>query len=320
MLTLHSLFACTGPVELSDTDVTGEPLDLRLDDSDIGELGPDQIVIDGPEVVIEPGADVMICLFGTYQGPTVGMQDVHTYQAKFGHHFQLMGTTTNVLDVPDGTVVDCTNESAEFQMASLEPIGIPNGATVDGVESGLSMPLQPGMAVELEQGQRYVMQSHYLNSGPDPILVRDKTVLTTLAPEAVETWAAPLIMNRDDFVIPAGGTASTSFECEVDQDLNLLYLIGHMHEWGTSFSLSRVDGERSLVYDIPEWDPVYRDAPLVFDGLAEGMTLPAGSRFETSCDWANDTDHDLVFPHEMCVSVLYVFPQKTTIICDGNGQ
>jgi hypothetical protein len=317
-----SLFACAGaPVDLSGTTAEGEVVDLRVTDEELGELGPDQLVLDGPEVVVEPGTDVMICLFGTYTGPDVGLHDVHTFQARYGHHVQLMGTTTPALDAPDGTVVDCTGESGDFEMADLEPIGVTNGGTVDGDAIDIAMPLPPGMAVELESGQRYVVQSHYLNSGPDPIRVRDRAVLTTIPADQVETWAAPLIFNRDDFRIPAGGTLTTSFSCTVDADVSLVYLLGHMHEWGTSFQIDQVDGTtRTPFYAVPEWDPVYRDAPIVLSAVDDPVDIAAGTTFETTCSWANGTDEDLVFPHEMCVSVAFVYPQKTTLICDGNGQ
>jgi hypothetical protein len=92
-----------------------------------------------------------------------------------------------------------------------------------------------------------------------------------------------------------------------------------MHEWGTSFSVRSVDDD-ALVYDIPVWDPVYRDAPVVSDHTGDPMQMPAGSRWETTCAWRNETDQPIGFPHEMCVTVSFVYPQKTTVICDGNGQ
>lgn len=312
--------ACTeDPVSLPGDSEAPDAVDLRITDADLGALGADQVVWTGAEQVVEPGADVMFCLFGTYTGPDVGLADVHTFQGRHGHHFQLMGTTTPAIDAPDGTVVDCTSGASGFDMASLEPIGIPNGGTVDGEPLGLQMPLPDGMAVELESGQRYVLQSHYLNTTADPIRVQDKVVLTTLPTDDVETWAAPLVFNRDDFEIPPQGELSTAFTCTASADWSVLYQIGHMHEWGTSFSVRSVDDD-ALVYDIPVWDPVYRDAPVVSDHTGDPMQMPAGSRWETTCAWRNETDQPIGFPHEMCVTVSFVYPQKTTVICDGNGQ
>ncbi|MBM4367776.1 MAG: hypothetical protein FJ102_16305 [Deltaproteobacteria bacterium] len=313
------LLACAADTSDSADSAAVDALDLRIQEADLGDLADNQLVFEGPDTVIEPGDDVMICLFDTYDGDDVGLHDVHTYQASGGHHLQMMGTTTPAVDVPDGTVMDCTGEGGDFQMSDLEPVGITNGGHVGGEEIEISMPLPEGMAFELEKGQRFVMQSHYINSGTEPIRVRDLAVLTLTPEDEVSTWAAPLIFNRDDFEIPPGGTLSTDFECTTDTDWNFLYVLGHMHEWGTSFSIERRVGENlEAFYDIPEWDPVYRDAPIVDYYPDATMAVPAGTTFKTSCSWFNDKDEPLLFPHEMCVGVNIVYPQKATVICDGN--
>lgn len=317
---LITLLACNPGVELENGSTAPEPEDVAIHEEDLGELTDDQFILAGPDLVLDPGTDTMTCMFGTYTGPDVGLHDVHTYQGKYGHHFQLFGTTTPAIDVPDGTVVDCSGESDSFQMAALEPLGLPNHVEVNGQET-ISMPLPEGMAVSLENGQRYILQSHYLNSGPDPIRVGDKAVLTTIDPDAVEIWAAPLIFNRDDFRIPAGGDLTTTFSCTADNDWNLLYMLGHMHEWGTAFQVDTVEGDvRTEFYSVASWDPVFRDAPFIVSSVDEPVQIAAGTVFETSCSWFNDTEEDLVFPHEMCATVSFVYPQKTTTVCSGNGQ
>jgi hypothetical protein len=177
------------------------------------------------------------------------------------------------------------------------------------------------MAVRLESGQRYVLQSHYVNVGTEPIRVQDRAVLTTIAEGDVENWAAPVVFNLSDFRIPAGESLTRSFSCTTDADYNMLYVDGHMHEWGTSFNVDIVDGAtRTPFYTVPDWDPVYRDAPIVIDAVDDPVEIPAGTTFETTCEWFNDTDADLTFPQEMCDTVLIVYPLTTTVICDGWGQ
>jgi hypothetical protein len=320
MITLL-LFACGDDSVTLDPSSQDSVLDVTIDEADLGPLGPDQLVLEGPAVEIEPGEDKMICVYGTYTGPDVGLHDVHTHQGRYGHHLQLMGTTTPTLDAPDGTIVDCTGDTPEFQMASLEPIGLTNGGEVDGEPIGVSMPLPDGYAVELESGQRYILQAHYVNASSERLRIGDKAVLTVVPTEEVQTWVAPLVLNRDDFRIPAGGELTTSFDCTTEADWSAMYLLGHMHEWGTSFRLDRVEGDTVIpTYEVPEWDPVFRDAPMVMDGTTSPLALPAGTTLRTTCSWSNDTAEDLVFPHEMCVAVMFVYPQKATVICDGNGQ
>lgn len=287
---------------------------------DLDSLPEGEIVFTGPEVVIEPGSDQTWCLFGTYDGDDVGMHEIHTYQGAYGHHFQLMGTTTPEIDVPDGTVVECADENDSFNMADLEPIGIANLATVGGETITVQMPLLDGMAVELEGGQRYVMQSHYVNTGSEPILVRDATVVQTVSESEVETWAAPVVFNNSNFEIPAGEAMTESFDCStgLDEDVYLLYQLGHMHEWGTSFSVDRIDVDGlTNLYSIPEWDPVYRDAAPTSYYPDQSVVLEAGASYRTTCNWYNDTDASLVFPHEMCVTVNIVYPLQATVVCDA---
>lgn len=321
---LTTLLACHPEVSLTGT-TDEQPLDLRITDAELPPIGPDQLVLDGPEIVVPPGADVMYCLYGTYAGPTVGMHDIHSYQGRFGHHFVLNGTTTPAIDVPDGTVVDCTTADGA-QMADLKPLGVPNHATVDGEDLELQdLALPDGMAVQLETGTRYLLQSHYLNAGTVPLQVRDRVVITTVPSDEVEEWAAPLVFNRSDFVIPSGGTLTTSFRCSTETDLHLLYMLAHMHEWGTAFAVDRIDaiqGDEQVTpfFAVPVWDPVFRDAPPVLDMTGASLEIPAGTTFETRCSWENDTDEDLVFPHEMCDAVSIVYPQVATIVCDGGGQ
>jgi len=318
------LFACAGaPVTLDKSSVGEDVVDVRVTDDDLGSIGTDQIVLDGAEVRIPGATDVMWCVYGTWTGPSIGMHAVHTYQGEYGHHFTLNGTSTPAIYVPDGTVVDCTGENGVYKMSDLEPLGLPTAATVDGVELGdeRGLPLPDGMAVKLKTGQRYLLQSHYLNTGPDPILVRDRVVITTLPEDQVETWAAALIFNRDDFRIPAGGTLTTSFECTTSSDLSLLYMLGHMHEWGTAFEVDDVTSDvASPLISVPQWDPIMRDYPPIVRPTGDRVNIPSGSTFRTTCSWSDTTGDDLVFPYEMCDAVGIVYPQETTVVCDGNGQ
>jgi hypothetical protein len=137
-------------------------------------------------------------------------------------------------------------------------------------------------------------------------------------PEAeVETWAAPFVLNSSDFRIPAQESATHSFDCEVPQDLNELYVTGHMHEWGTAFRTEQIG--LGTVYEQTEWDPEWRDSPPVQAYAPGSYLIPAGSTLRTTCNWFNDTDEDLTFPSEMCDTVTVVYPQLTALICDGEG-
>jgi len=314
-MSLLLLLACGTPDDdTSGTTATGAT-DVRLDAQDLGDVPEGAELWYGPEVVIEPGQDAMWCLVGTYTGEDRGIREYVVYQNEFGHHLQLMGTTLSELDYPDGSTFDCT-KSEDLPMAEMEPLILQTGSN----NSDIAFTLPEGMAVKLDEGQRWVMQAHYINYGTEPILARDIAYLETVPLEAVETWAAPMVENHQQFTLPPHEASSSSHDCVVDtpddQPVYLLYLLGHMHEWGTSFKTEFIrDGSVELAYEVPVWDAAYRDTPPT-NAYAEGeVMLSEGDVIRTSCSWYNDTDTELGFPNEMCASVSVAYPSLTPIIC-----
>jgi hypothetical protein len=285
-----------------------EPLDLRVSPPAATD---GSVVLLGPDFVVEPYTEVMFCIFGTWEEEEQGMVAATTLQdTSFGHHAILMGTTVSPITHPDGTMLDCTEGS---DMVDMEPM-----IMVEPVEQGVTeMTLPDGMAMKLKQGQRWVLQSHYVNPTEDFLRVRDVVELDLVEPAEVTTWAAPLVLVETDLVLPPGETTTISFDCAVEEELNLLYLLGHMHEWGTAFSTDHKAGETvERIYDVQDWDLEFRDEPPRVGFGETGRALAIGDVLTTTCTWENDTDEDLVFPYEMCASVGIAWPLTVPLICD----
>jgi hypothetical protein len=316
-MTLLFLALACAPEGADSSPNVDDATDLRLTDADYTLAEGSQAWI-GPEVRVDPGSDIVYCLFGTYTGEDVGVHALTTWQNAFGHHLVLMGTTASELDYPDGTVVDCT-KTGSVNMADMEPIVYPTAGFVGGVDQDLSMDVPDGMAMKLDAGQRWVLQAHYINTGTEPFVARDVAVLDIIPVDEVEVWAAPLALNNGTFSIPPGESLTVSFDCALGAEWNVLYTIGHMHEWGTAIKLEQIQGDVvTTIFDIDEWQPEYRDAPPV-NRYSEGeYVLPADATLRTTCSWFNDTDAPLEFPHEMCVSTGMVYPQTTPVICDAD--
>jgi hypothetical protein len=303
VLLLLPLGACSAPTD--DSGASDESyVDERMTPDDYADAPSDATVFTGADVVIEPGSDIMWCLAGTYTGDDVGIVDLGTYQGEYGHHFQIFGTTQSALDLPDGTVWDCTS-SNDFPMADLQPIAFATSSN----RSDVSVTIPDGFAVKMDANQRFVLQSHYVNVGTEPIRVQDVAVMSGIPTEEVETWAAPFYFNHEVFDLPAAQATHSAFDVVLEQDLNFLMMFGHMHEWGTSFATQVVEGDSvSDLYSVSEWDPSYRDAA-PFNSYEPGeLTLHAGQTIRESCDWFNDTEAAIDFPHEMCVTVGLVYP------------
>lgn len=317
MIVFLSLAACSSAPD----DTAVNSLDLRLTDADYALPSPDADVWWGPEVEVGPGEDRVFCYFGTYTGPDVGVKSLTTWQNQYGHHLVLMGTTSSELDLPNGTVIDCT-ETGSLDMTAIEPMVLPTGGFVGGEALAGDITLPDGMAVKMDQGQRWVVQAHYINTGSESIRAKDVAVLEYLGPDDVETWAAPLAMSHGSFTIPPGEAATVTMDCAFDEEepWSVLYMLGHMHEWGTSIKLEQITpAETTVVFDVDNWEPQFRDAPPTVRYSEGDYVIPLDATFRTTCSWFNDTDAPIEFPHEMCVSVGMVYPQTTSVICDSGA-
>ena len=71
------------------------------------------------------------------------------------------------------------------------------------------------------------------------------------------------------------------------------------------------------MYSVPEWDPVLRDAPTYVDFAPGEFVLEPDDKLTTRCEWNNDGDEPLSFPHEMCVTFGMAYPSRVPIICDA---
>jgi len=300
------------------TDET-ERIDLRHDWPDPPANGVQYRM---PDLEIPPYTDAMYCLFGTYEGEDVGISTVETFQdPDYGHHVILLGTSADVAEYPDGAVVDCSTEDT-LDMDDLSPLFIPAGAGDEDAELG-DMALPEGMAIKYKTGARWILQSHYINPTDTPMVTSDAVNVGFIDAAEVETWVAPFVNNVMDVDLAPQQETTTVMQCTWDREVSLLFLLGHMHEWGTSFSLDWIhaaDGSEERIYEVEDWRVDYRDEPPVTLYETGEMTVLPGDVFRTTCTWFNDTDETMGFPAEMCTSTGLVYPQTVPLMCsDGEA-
>ncbi|MCB9763771.1 MAG: hypothetical protein H6739_28640 [Alphaproteobacteria bacterium] len=305
ILTLLAL-ACTaeGPVD------EDEPLDLRVEYPAPSEGG----LQFAPADIVVPGySDQSTCWVTTYEGPTIGVTAGQFLQnPDYGHHAVIMVSNTDDDDFPDGYVWDCT-DSEDLGMENLDPL-----LFADNLQIGSqTVEFPEGMATKLKSGSRILVQSHYINPLPDSILVNDVINLEVVPEVEVETWAAPWVHTDVDFDL-GPGEQSVEVTCTFEQDINLLSIFGHMHEWGTEVTIDhhKLDGSTERIYEVGDWEILFRDQP-PRTGFEPGeFMVQAGESFTTTCNWYNDTDHNLSFPEEMCVGVGMAYPTVVALICE----
>lgn len=244
----------------------------------------------------------MYCWFVRNDQGDLAIRNVEATQGKYGHHVVILRA---LKEEPDGTFRDCT-DSAE--MANFRAFALPDTELPDG------------HAIKIPDKMQYVFQLHYVNADTKPIQVRDVARLAKVDPAKVTRWVTTLTTNSLNFKVPPGAAPQTlEFDCDITEDMDVLVLGGHMHEWGTTFEVTELPpaGEDRSLYYVDPWKVEYRDAPPVSLFFTKPLKLVKGTKLRTSCTWLNDGEGDLAFPSEMCSTFGYVAGPTAPVHCEA---
>jgi hypothetical protein len=228
-------------------------------------------------------------------------------QQQGGHHITIYYTDL----VKDPQHHPC--ETAE--MADWRMIG-GGGDEAEAAVAKLRMP--DGFAIRVPAGAQIVLQSHYINLG-DTFTANDSARLDLVPTDQVESYVNQFVFNDVGFSIPPHESFESVTTCTTPTDVDLIRLLGHMHEWGSYYKLERLDGEDAAVETVieKEWDPVFTSDPeiLTFEP-DQPLHFAAGTRLRQTCRWNNDTEDPILFPREMCLAYGIYFPDDGEIFCD----
>ncbi len=321
---LSLLAACATTPRYGELPGAGDGGDTEVDTGMI-DASPDAppaedgaVRIETSEIIVEPYQDIIYCYVGTFRSDVdrLAIDYAAMYEdPTYGHHVQFNGIREGAdgLDVPDGTLIDCTDGQA-IMLATQQILSFNE---VIGERGGGRMVLPEGTAVPVEPGSRWLIEVHVVNPTARRVRTHGVLDLRFVDPEAVQEWASAWTFNRSGFQLPPGEASTVEVDCAWPQEATVFALMGHMHERGTSMRVDAItpDGNRSMLYEVAEWEPIYRDAPL-FTDLSGGQTFPAGTRFITTCNYFNDTSTTLRFPDEMCVSTGLFSPADAPVFCD----
>lgn len=308
--------ACGAPAPLDDTaSAEGGLLDLTLAFPAAPEGG---IEIRTPNFEIAPYSESLLCYFGTYTGPTVGVTFMQPLDAEqFSHHNQLKAVYDE--EYADGALIDCqTSGQMSDYVPLFESVGIEPGPETAG---GNWLNLPDGIAMKLEEGQRWVLDMHYINTSAQTIRVNNGVNIDYIETEEVDAWASSIQFDSGALDIPPGVVFTDMFDCPFDRDANVLSVLGHMHSRGTSYTVdyTDVDGATERIYEVPEWDGGWHPYYPVLQSYAPGdFPVRAGETFSTACSWFSEEDHAIGFPDEMCTTVVVMYPLEEPLLCmDG---
>lgn len=263
-----------------------------------------------PDAVIEPGQEEIYCWYTTLPDEQdVWVSEYQAYQGEGGHH--VVGFLT-MEDEPDGTIVDC---KAAESMAMWLPLLTPTS------EGHFLLP--DGYGVRIPGGSKLVFQSHYVNASETAIRVADVVNIFYVDDAAIPgiVPAAPWGNTVLDFQLPPNQTTTVSYECAATSQMNLITLLGHMHEYGKSISIQvgPSGGAMETIYEVMEWEPEYRDkSPLREWTVTDPYVIDPGEVMRVSCTWSNESAETLAFPQEMCASLSWFYPGDQPLTCAGS--
>lgn len=221
---------------------------------------------------------------------------------KAGQGFQTLGGHHVVVYWTDKPKPEQLKECTEDDMATLHVLTGGGAESGNGIVNGLP----DGTAFHVPVGGQLVMNVHMLNATPGPL--DGQAVVNLFYGDATLTPVSSFYVTGTDLSIPPGATKSFTAGCDAKYDLQIVRLLGHMHEWGTHnvITLTPAGKAPQIVYDVPgaadfSYNPPFKDYP-----LSNPIVVHAGDNVAVTCTWTNTTANTLGFPSEMCAAFGYV--------------
>jgi hypothetical protein len=277
-----------------------------------GSSGGPSVIVTADAVTIDtgkfqvPDGESLTCIYTSFTtDQAYSFNDAAGIQAPGGHHI----TAYYTLNVQTPDIHPCSDD----EMTLWNFVA---GAGGDGTAYHF---LPPGLGLKIPQGAQIVLQSHYINTTGAPEQVDDQIALKRVDPASIVAYAAPFVVDNDQWTIPANQSFSSTWDCTVPRDLTLAMMIGHEHTNGKHFTLKQLgtgsNGGATVLYDT-DWQPYFMSHPPVrlFD-LSAPLVLSSAHQLEITCDWQNDTSSAMTFPTEMCISFMYYYPGTAMLFC-----
>jgi hypothetical protein len=255
-----------------------------------------------------PAGDQFECFYtNTITPRELAVNRSHGVQGAGGHHVTVYYTD---LKRPAEHHKCVDSEMTTWHMVA--------GTGGDSASDDKEMSLPEGFAIKVPAGKQLVLQAHYINTTGKTQKMNDSVTLELLEPAKVKQYANYVASSHESWTLPPKSPFETTSTCTLKQDLNIILMLGHMHELGTHYKLEKIDatGAASTLYDY-EWQVSYaQHPPLKKFPTTAPLNLPKGTKLRQTCNWNNDTEESIIFPREMCVFFGYYFPDQGELFCE----
>jgi hypothetical protein len=289
--------ACScSPSEDGSPDVAGQCAEPPCMSAQAGD-GALELSVQTGEFTVPSGEDFFQCFHTSYIAEQeLAVIGARGTQATGGHHITVYYT----LNVEEPHSKPCDDS----EMVEWNQIGAAGSETFD-----LDFP--EGLGVRVPAGSQVVLQSHYINTTLEPITARDEATILLARPDELEGFLNDYVVLDTGFSVPPLKQTESVTTCRTPQDVEILRLLGHEHEWGTYFKLEEIDetGTTKRVLHETDWLPEYTSNPPMHRyPREEPLMLIEGTRLRQTCRWNNTEAYALEFPREMCLTYALYYP------------
>ena len=297
---------------------TGGPTDLTVE---IPPVGEGQVQFASPEMIIPPYTELLLCYFGTYDGPDIGVTAMTTRShEEVTHHSGVMGVYDD--QYADGELIDCIDQGVEG-MGIYTPIFFPVGIDWEGgdpIPADINyLNLPPGAGFRINQGQRWALDLHYINYSDTPVVTNTVFTADVVPADEIDSWIGAVMFDSGPFDLEPGPTEIV-FDCTWQDEYDVITLMAHMHAYGAYFKAEMIrPGEAPVtIFEIPDWSPALKDYPPVQSLEPGELHVNPGDVFRTTCGWTNETGELQPYPAEMCSLEMAAMPLELPLMCvDG---
>lgn len=259
-----------------------------------------------------PAGDSFECFYtNTITSRELGVNRSNGIQGAGGHHITVYYTD---LKRP-AEHHPCKDD----EMTTWHMIAGTGGETGALTESELNL-LPPGFAVKVPPGKQLVVQTHYINTSGKTQKRNDTVTLELLQPSQVKQYANFVASSHESWTIPAKAPLETTSTCTLNNDVQLVTMLGHMHELGKRYKAEMIDpaGKTTPLLDVV-WQASYASHPPITKFTPEKpLVLKKGTKIRQTCKWDNETAESVIFPREMCVFFGIYYPDQGELFCDGD--
>lgn len=307
------LFALTASCGSSESDgADGAPAPVAANGG-AATLSGGVLTFDSGEFEI-PAGESFFCFWTPFTTPTeLSVVKADAKQSVGGHH--VTAYYADVVRKPQMRQCDST-DMVDWHFAIA--------AGGEGAATTEFAALPDGLAIKMQSQKQLLIQLHYINTTGAPQKVRDSMTITTTDPANVKAYAADFVIMDDQWKLPPHMETTAVSTCTVTEDINLVMMLGHMHQAGKHYRLELMEpGEttfKTFEASDYDWKPAYTSHPPSWRrSMDQALSLKKGTKFRQTCQWNNDSSDTLGFPTEMCISFGYRYPATERLFCERDN-